>query len=565
MKPARVRADRKWATATVTKSRRSTARVITQKLDDSDPRMQVIRKYASNQISDPFADMYLDSSDNDFALLSPPFDYGQLMRFPNESSTLKQCVEAMVINIEGYGFSLEYTGPADQMTSAEAETEKTRIMELCAQPNPDYSLTEMRKRVRFDVEGIGDGYIEVLRDAKGRIAAFNHVPGHTIRKTTRDRELVMVDRFVVRDGKHTKIKMRQRFKRYVQQIGGKKVYFKEFGDPRQIDYTNGKAEEGSSGEKAKANYATEIIEISLYNAGHNYGVPRWINQLPAIIGSRECEMTNLQFFQDNAIPAMAILVSGGALTEESARIVEEAFTSRTGRESINRVLVLEALGDEDAADIDGKIAPPKLDMKPLAGERQTDAMFSEYEEANHTKIRSSFRLPPLFLGRADDYTRATAEASLVIAEAQVFGPERNTMDDIFNQKLLLDDTGQPPKFWKFRSNPPKMVGASQIMEALSTLDEMGALTPNIAIRMTNELFNLSIAVIEDEWGDYPFPMVLALLGQQKLEGTDALAKELEDLDIAAEGETNTKEGKAQKSVRKSLLSSLQALGSTVNG
>ena len=192
MKPARVRADRKWATATVTKSRRSTARVITQKLDDSDPRMQVIRKYASNQISDPFADMYLDSSDNDFALLSPPFDYGQLMRCPNESSTLKQCVEAMVINIEGYGFSLEYTGPADQMTSAEAETEKTRIMELCAQPNPDYSLTEMRKRVRFDVEGIGDGYIEVLRDAKGRIAAFNHVPGHTIRKTTRDRELVML-------------------------------------------------------------------------------------------------------------------------------------------------------------------------------------------------------------------------------------------------------------------------------------------------------------------------------------------------------------------------------------
>ena len=48
----------------------------------------------------------------------------------------------------------------------------------------------------------------------------------------------------------------------------------------------------------------------------------------------------------------------------------------------------------------------KLDIKPLVGSQHKDALFQEYSKNNQDKIRRSFRLPPILVGRADDYTRA---------------------------------------------------------------------------------------------------------------------------------------------------------------
>lgn len=489
-------------------TRRSNVRLFSAP-EETDQRMLAVRSILTSEeraIDDPFAETYGLEGAGAVTVLEPTYDYRVLMSLPNENHTLKQCIEAMVTNIERFGHRLEYIGPEDEQQSQEAETERERIDALLDTPNGEYSFIELRSRLRADRETFGASYMEVLRDNEGAPASFHHLPAFHMRKTKKLSDPITVTTKVWRAGKLVEMKRSRRFRLYVQRVGGRTVYFKELGDPRTIDYLTGQVIDATG--KAVANRvnraASEVLEFSEYTPGFTYGLPRWINQLPAVIGSREAEVTNLSFFKDNAIPAMAILVAGGALTEASSQLVDSAFAQHKGRSSMNRVLVLEALGDEQAADSDGKIPPPTVTMQPLTGDRQGDALFSQYDKDNHVKIRSSFRLPPLFLGRSEDYTRASAEVSMVVAETQVFGPERNVFDEVVNAKLLLDKDGVPARYWRVRSNPARLVAPEALLEALTTFDNMGAMTPNIAIGLANELFNLDIEEVEDDWGNLPF-------------------------------------------------------------
>lgn len=479
--------------------------------------VSAMRSYESNAVDDPFINAI--GGNSSYALLSPDFPAYSLLKLPNESSTLRQCIDAMVTNINSFGYRMEYIGEKGQEDSPASQAEKARIVSLMETPNGEYTMTELRERSRRDKETFGYAFTEIGRDIAGRIVMMNHVPAHTVRMTAKLDELVPVDEYLERDGKLLKVRINKRFRRFVQQIGAKMVYFKEFGDPRKIDRKTGLVNDALQFSEE----ATEMYHHTLYSPGSPYGVPRWVGNLPAIRGTRESELCNLQFFQDNAIPAMAILVSGGALTGDTVGNLESHFTTARGRGSMHRVVVIEATGDADAAKVDGSIPPPKLEMKPLGNDRQKDGLFEKYEEANERKIRSSFRLPPLFVGRSEDYTHATADASMVMADAQVFGPERNKEDDLWNTQFLTVDH-QPLQYWRMRTNPPRLVSADSVLTALNTLDDLGAITPNIAIGIANELFDLALTPIEQDWGNFPFPIVMQLCLNNNLKGIEQIEK-----------------------------------------
>ncbi len=67
---------------------------------------------------------------------------------------------------------------------------------------------------------------------------------------------------------------------------------------------------------------------------------------------------------------------------------------------------------------------------------QNDALFLEYDEKSRNKLRSAFRLPPLYTGEAQEYNRATADTARKITEEQVFQPERKTLVNKLNTLLL---------------------------------------------------------------------------------------------------------------------------------
>ncbi len=356
---------------------------------------------------------------------------------------------------------------------------------------------------------MGNAFLEVGRDEQGRVCLISWLPAHTVRLTNKEDEAVDVEVTLPREGTARTQRVRKTFRRFVQIVGTRRVFFKEFGDPRPIDPGTGRVNE----ELAPVDQATEVIHLRVYAPGTPYGVPRWINQMPAILGSRQAELTNLDFFRENAIPAMALLVAGGQVTQDSVEDIEEQFLAARGRSSMNRILVIESRGDEDAASQDGNIPSPKMELKPLQNERQKDALFQEYDKNNMAKVRSSFRMPPIFVGLAQDYTHATAKTSFEVAESQIFGPERAKSDDMWNLRIL---STYLPKFWSFRSLPPRITDPSEVIEAVKTFNVIGSLTPNVGVGLVNDLFDLEIPVIEDEWGDMPFQITTTLVANAQL-------------------------------------------------
>lgn len=481
----------------------------------------VKRSDTTSQIADPFASYYgvEQSGTGNQIILEPEFSPDDLIYLPQISSTLGPCIDAMVTNCDLTGSSLVYCGKEGKQKSEAAKTERERLLSLINYPNPEDSFLGIREKLRKDFEHCGWAALEVTRDKNGEINAFYHLPSYTLRMTVKDSDFTLIKAYrYVGDSLKT-YSAKKRFRRYVQLVGSReRVYFKEFGDPRPILSSTG----GIGKKETKAQeLASEIVFFGQYTPGFVYPLPRFASQIVAILGTREAELTNLGFFKDNAIPAMAILVSGGYLTEDTMKQLTNRFRSNKGRRSFNKVLIIEAQVDDETKDnSDGPVEHAKLDFKALSHDRQQDALFLDYEKSNADKIRSAFRLPPIFTGLTSDYTRATATASLELAENQVFAPERNRFDEIFNSTIFLLNGTTPPKFWKIKSNGGRVVGASSISETLMRLEKVGGCTPNIAIAMARSFLNLDIEQIDKEWGDMPFEFSKVLLanGNMSLTG-----------------------------------------------
>lgn len=489
--------------------------VVSRKEDLDDPTYQITKAVddmASRQLIDPFGKSYGAIPDVLLRILEPEVNPGALSKLPTDNGTLSSCIDAMKTNIDSFGYSLEYVGPEGAQDSKEAKDEKQWIIDLMDRCNPDESITQVREKLRLDIETFGYGFLEIGRDGENNPAFIYHVPAQTMRVTAAEDDETEIKVWIKRGGKLEQLPTRKRFRRYVQlrPNSREKIFFKEVGDERSIEASTGLVKDGIDDDES----ATEMIWVNRYTPGFVYGLPRYIAQIAAILGSKEAEMVNLNFFRDNAIPALVVLISGGMLTEEAMSSMNDMFNGRRkGKEMVHRALVLEARSPAEDQPLDGSAAPPpKVDVKPLTQERQGDALFQKYDENNSVKIRMAFKLPALLVGLSNDYNRATAEASLDMAEALVFGPERAIIDNIVNDKILMRD-GKPTQHWRYKSNPPRISNGEAKVKALESLNGAGGITPNISRQVLNELFGLRLPLIKEAWGDLPISFTENLIIQ----------------------------------------------------
>jgi PBSX family phage portal protein len=462
-------------------------------------------------------------------IIAPPYDLYGLAKFPHMSSILPQCIAAMEVNIESYGHDLMYVGPEDKDQSQEAQAEKEMIEAFLMTVNDRESFVNLRRKRRKDMEITGNAYWEVIRDTAGDVAGFEHLPSVTMRLCRQDDVPVEVETEMLGpNGTIVKRRGMRRFRRMVQTIGDqRRVYFKEFGDERVLNAKTGKYDDNTIPEEE----ANECLHFPIFDPCSVYGIPRWIGVLPAILGSRFAEMVNLKFWEKQGIPAMAVLVSGGALTPESMEILRKVFEEEAlGGDNFHRVVVLE--GMPVAGSIEDK-SSVRIDMRPLQGERQQDSVFRNYDIDNINKIRSAFRLPPLFVGRTEDTNYATAMSAQMTAEEQVFVPERQQFDEIMNLKVLRS---LGVKYWSFYSKGPEIADMNTFTAAVQVFCDVGALTPNAAIGLMNELLGTEVEEIDEEWGNLPFQIVKILATAGTLSGLDDyIDKQVQTMQLQPKG------------------------------
>lgn len=378
---------------------------------------------------DEYQQMYVGGT-RDQGILAPPYSLRQLDKLSQENNALSPCIEAMVTNIDGTGY--DFASKDEDAENSEDDTKIEELRDFFSEPYPGMSFQSLRKNLRRDLERTGNAYLEVLRNAQDEIVFLRHVDSKMMRLLNLD-TAVPVERTVRRKGKDVKITVMQRERKFCQLVNGVSlVYFREFGSSRDLNKST--AAWAPKGQRLPAaQRATEIIHFTVLPDAHTpYGVPRWISQLPSVLGSRKAEEYNLEFFDNGGIPPVLILLQGGTLQPETKGALDLKMGKGTASAK-NRVQVLEVMPSGGTFNSPNQA---RVTVERFGAERQDDSMFENYDEKCETRVRRAFRLPPIFIGAAEDYSFASATASYAVAEAQVFKPERDEFDEIINVKLL---------------------------------------------------------------------------------------------------------------------------------
>ena len=445
-------------------------------------------------------------------VLQPLYSPEQLIRLAETSDILQQCIEAYKTNIAGFGTMIDYDVDYDKLSENDKKSldvqwnKYTRFIQFC---NFDESFVEIIKKMIDDREKIGYGCLEVIEDGSGEPAGIEHIQAHKVRMCPREKQLVDIKTTIVDENeKEIEITIKKRFRKFVQIVAAQKVYFKEFGDPRTLNYKTGEYSENVPEEDR----ASSIIFFNTYCPYTEYGLPRYMGQLLNILGNRRAEELNYKYFTDGRHIPLAIIIENGKLTPES----EEQLQMAAGNIASHKFLLLEAEGLQKEVSLseDTDKSAVKIRLEKLVEIMEKDGLFQEYCKNNRDKIRSAYRLHPIYTGESQDYTRATADTARQITEEQVFQPEREDIQFRLNN-LLKPALGISDVSMKFKS--PKLSDKAEIANALTTYINGGAASPNMIIDALGELLGKSIEPYEEEWADKPLQIALKEFEAKKQE------------------------------------------------
>lgn len=413
---------------------------------------------SASQLEDEFMNLYFTTSSASNIVLQPPYEPKMLTHLVSHNNVLAQCIEAMEVNIDGTGYefvSVEEGKEGDK-------SEKDALEAFFGEPYPGKSFLQIRRKLRRDMESTGYGYLEALRNLAGDLVGVRNLESYSMRFVKLD-DPVLVTKTIMRGGKEVELQMYERERRFMQKVGNTNLYYREFGTTRQLDKFTGEWETKTNLIPPERR-ATELIYFDVNpDTRGPYSVPRWINQLPSVVGSRKAEEQNLEFFDAGGMPPAIIFVQGGTLAKDAADQLRAYLSGKNKHR--NRAVVVEAQSSSGSLESAGNV---QVRVERFGAERANDAMYANYDKTAEEHIRIGFRLPPMFLGRAQDYNFATAVVSYMVAEEQVFKPERVEFDERIN-KTILKALGI--KTWKLRSKPITLKTVEDKMKALQLIAE----------------------------------------------------------------------------------------------
>lgn len=423
--------------------------------------------------------------------IEPQRDLRGLRNLAKNSDILPQCVRAYKDNIAGFGIGVRYT--VDEEENPEMKAEKERAQEIIELLNVEQDTKEVFEDIVEAREMYGIAYLEVIRDIAGDVVQIEFIKDiPSIRKTKQLEPYIPT--IYYHHGKETE--RRKRYCKYRQDIGGKTVYFKEFGDPRIMDRRDGNYLE--EGETLDLEYqANEIMEFAI--GTEPYGEVRWIGQVLGVDGSRKAESLNNNYFDNGRHTPLVIMIKGGTLTDDSFEKMQEYMDDIKGEAGQHAFLLLETESNDGRTDFDQQ-DKPEIEIKDIANILQKDELFQEYIDNNRRRVQSAFRLPDLYVGYTTDFNRATAQTAQEVTEQQIFQPERKSLAWAINNRLL---NGYKFKYVEAYFLEPDISNPDDLFKLLTVANNAGGLTPNKAKEVVYEALGDTAEDYPEEWGDIP--------------------------------------------------------------
>lgn len=423
--------------------------------------------------------------------ITPPNDLRGLRNLVKNSTILPQCIRAYKNNIAGFGIGIRYIEDGEE--TPEKAAEFSRAQEIIELLNIEQDTKEVFEDIVEARETYGIAYLEVIRNLAGEVVQIDFIKDTpSIRKT---KPLApYIPSVYYHHGQQ--LERRKRYCKYRQEIGGKTVYFREFGDPRIMDSRDGKyLAEGETLDLE--DQANEIMEFAIGTEA--YGEVRWIGQVLGVDGSRKAESLNNNYFENGRHTPLMIMIKGGTLTDESFEKLQNYMNEIKGAAGQHAFIILETESTDGRADYD-QSEKPEIEVKDLANILQKDELFQDYLDNNRRKVQSAFQLPDLYVGYITDFNRATAQTAQEVTAEQVFQPERKSLAWAINNRLL---NGYQFKYVEAYFLAPDISNPDDLYKLLTVCNNAGGLTPNKAKQILFEAYGEVAEDYEGEWGDMP--------------------------------------------------------------
>ena len=241
--------------------------------------------------------------------LLPPHDLGGLRNLVENSTILPQCIRAYKNNIAGFGIAVRYREDVEE--TSEMADEFSRAQQIIELLTIEQDTKEVFEDIIEAREIYGVAYLEVIRNLAGEVVQIEFV-----KDTPSIRRSKPLEPYIATTYYHQgeELQRQKRFCKYKQEIGGRTVYFREFGDPRIMDSRSGQyLDEGKT--LPREYQANEIIEFTIGTEA--YGKVRWIGQVLGVDGSRKAESLNNNYFENGRHTPLMIIIKGGTLTDDS--------------------------------------------------------------------------------------------------------------------------------------------------------------------------------------------------------------------------------------------------------
>lgn len=340
-----------------------------------------------------------------FDVITPPWNLYELANFYDTSFANHAAIDAKVENIVGLGYDFEVSKRtqmalegSDNTTAIEKarkriERAKVEMRDWLETLNDDDSFTNTMMKFYTDVQATGNGYLEIGRTTKGEIGYIGHIPATTMRVRR------------LRDG-------------YIQIIGNKVVYFRNFGAKNTNPLTN----------DPRPNEILHYKEYSPLNTF--YGVPDIMSAVSALHGDQLASQYNIDYFSNKAVPRYVVTLKGAKLSEEAEdKMFRFLQTSLKG--SNHRTLYIPLPADSDTNKVEFK-------MEPIENGVQ-EASFNEYRIRNRDDILVAHQVPLSKIGGGDSSAIAAALAQDRTFKEQVARPAQTNLEKMLN-KIIKEKT-----------------------------------------------------------------------------------------------------------------------------
>jgi PBSX family phage portal protein len=340
-----------------------------------------------------------------FDVITPPWNLYELANYYDTSFANHAAIDAKVENIVGLGYDFQVskrTMMQLEASTSETATDKARkrierakveMREWLETLNSDDSFSNTMMKFYTDVQATGNGYLEVGRTVTGEIGYLGHIPSTTMRVRR------------LRDG-------------YVQIIGQKVVYFKNFAAKNQNPITADPR-------------PNEIIHYKEYSPLNTfYGVPDIMSAISSLHGDQLASQYNIDYFGNKGVPRYIVTLKGAKLSSDAEdKMFRFLQTSLKGQS--HRTLYIPLPADTDTNKVEFKMEPIEAGVQ--------EASFNDYRLRNRDDILVAHQVPLSKIGGGDASNIAAALAQDRTFKEQVARPAQANLEKMI-QKVVREKT-----------------------------------------------------------------------------------------------------------------------------